>query len=90
MTRDEKNELLVKFACAAVTAARSHPELNQAIAAKWAFSVADAMLAEYIKRQPVPAPMPPPPTISDAEWERGNEVLEKFKKELNSLGTPPA
>lgn len=88
MTRNERNELLVKFACAALT--RTNVVLSAEVQAGLAFNMADAMLAEYLKRQPAPAPIKLAPTISDAEWERGNEVLERFKAELNSFGTPPA
>jgi cytochrome c553 len=45
------------------------------------------MLAEYLKRQPAPRPVQPAPELSDEERERGNEVLERFKKELAELGT---
>lgn len=85
MTRTEKNELLVKFACARLAGRAALHVDEDAIEDIW--SVADAMLAGYIKRQPQPTPQPPAPVISDAEWERGNEVLEKFKKELNDFGT---
>ena len=62
MTRDEKNELLVKFACARL-AGRSALHVNEdAVRDVW--SVADAMLAEYLKRQPARpvAPAIPQPT----------------------------
>jgi hypothetical protein len=81
MTRAEKNELLVKFACAALAALGDAPVTQCAVVA---FNVADAMLAEYIKRQPAaPAPAPDP-VIDAAEVKRVAAGLTKLRADLDA------
>ena len=58
-----------------------------------AYKIADAMLAEYLKRQPAPVPPAPDPVITPEERARGLMTLEEFKQSLDMIsevGTPPA
>lgn len=105
MTRDEKDELSVKFACAALTGLTQNGQYhaNQVALAAWSF--ADAMLVEYMKRQPAApvASISAPPT--DAERAEVARIIEQYKAQMadddspeprvcpevaRNVGTPPA
>lgn len=81
MTRSERNELLVKFACAALEGCVTLATVDERVI-KDVWWIADMMLAEYEKRQPVARAFPditPPTPEERAEVAR---IIEQYKAEL--------
>ena len=89
MTRSEKNELLVKFACVgAQTLGAAHQYAEVEFLAKDAFALADAMLAEYLKRQPARPVAPAIPQPTPEERAEVARIIEQCKAEMRGLDVP--